>query len=69
MEIKKLNNAISEMCIKYHYNFIDCYDDFSNNNGELYTEFTYDGLHLNSFGYDNLAFWIKPYLQIKKNEN
>mgnify|MGYP006097487195 CR=1 FL=1 len=69
LEIKRLNNAISEMCLKYHYNFIDCYDDFSNNNGELYTEFTYDGLHLNSFGYDKLAFWIKPYLQIKKNEN
>lgn len=58
-EIVKLNQSLKNMSIKYNLNFINCHDDFLNENGDLDENLTYDGLHLNQIGYTKLAFWIK----------
>jgi lysophospholipase L1-like esterase len=59
-EIVKLNQSLKNMSNKYNLNFINCHDDFLNENGDLDEKFTYDGLHLNQIGYTKLASWIKP---------
>jgi lysophospholipase L1-like esterase len=59
-EIVKLNQSLNNMSNKYNLNFINCHDDFLNENGDLDEKFTYDGLHLNQIGYTKLASWIKP---------
>ena len=58
-EIVKLNQSLKNMSSKYNLNFINCHDDFLNENGDLDENLTYDGLHLNQIGYTKLAFWIK----------
>lgn len=63
-EIQKLNESLEKLCFKYHYGFINCYNEFLNNNGDLHEKFTYDGLHLNHSGYIKLASRIKQYLTI-----
>ena len=67
-EIVKLNQSLKNMSNKYHLNFINCHDDFLNENGDLDENLTYDGLHLNQIGYTKLASWIKPNID-SQNEN
>tara|TARA_B100001287_G_scaffold275587_1_gene283637 strand:+ start:4095 stop:4784 length:690 start_codon:yes stop_codon:yes gene_type:complete len=59
-EIIKLNQSLGKLSFKYNLNFINCHDDFLNENGDLDESLTYDGLHLNHLGYLKLATWIKP---------
>tara|TARA_B110001450_G_scaffold50476_1_gene47137 strand:+ start:1235 stop:1924 length:690 start_codon:yes stop_codon:yes gene_type:complete len=59
-EIVKLNQSLNNMSNKYNLNFINCHDDFLNENGDLDENLTNDGLHLNQIGYTKLASWIKP---------
>jgi len=59
-EIINLNKSLKNMSNKYNLNFINCYEDFLNQNGDLDENLTYDGLHLNQKGYTKLASWIKP---------
>ena len=59
-EIINLNKSLKNMSNKYNLNFINCYEDFLNQNGDLDENLTYDGLHLNQKGYAKLASWIKP---------
>lgn len=61
-EIDNLNQALEDLCGKYKFNYINCHDDFLNENGELNRNLSVDGLHLSDLGYDKLAGWIKPFL-------
>jgi len=61
-EIKLLNEALEELCVKHQWNYVNCYDDFLNDNDELIQELSTDGLHLNQKGYNKLAAFIKPLL-------
>lgn len=50
-DIKKLNEMIRLVCEKTGVTYIDAYDEFTDNNGDLKLEYTAEGLHLSDAGY------------------
>ena len=50
-KIMELNAQYEELCIEKNVAFIDTYNDFTDDKGDLKVEYTYDGLHPNSVGY------------------
>lgn len=51
-KIKGLNNKLQSMCEEFHIEYINLYDKFSNDEGFLIEEYSYDGVHLSSNGYE-----------------
>lgn len=50
-QILELNEQLSSICKKYTYEYIDVFSYLVDSTGRLNTQFTNDGLHLNSKGY------------------
>ncbi len=48
---KKLNTLYAATCVEKNVQFIDTYDYFTDDKGNLKEEYTYDGLHPNAKGY------------------
>ena len=50
-KVKELNKKLSNYCDEESCEYINLYDDLIDEEGNLKTEYTEDGLHLNSLGY------------------
>ena len=58
----KLNSALVELCQRRGYTYVDTYSHLIDDEGNLSSEYTRDGLHLTQKGYFALTEVIKPYL-------
>ena len=61
-KIKALNKKISNYCDGKNCNYINLYDDLTDEETNLKEEYTEDGLHLNSLGYVVITREMLPYL-------
>lgn len=61
-KVKELNKKLSNYCNKENCEYINLYDDLIDEEGNLKTEYTEDGLHLNSLGYVVITRELLPYL-------
>lgn len=61
-DIKLLNSKLKYLCLKYKIEFIDTFNSFLGTDGQLKTELTKEGIHLNSEGYLVLSEILKPYV-------
>ena len=62
-KIQALNRAYRDLASIYtNVQFIDLYDTFLDESGQLREEFTTDGLHLTIAGYARLSKALQPYL-------
>ena len=62
-KIQALNRAYRDLASIYtNVQFIDLYDTFLDESGQLREEFTTDGLHLTIAGYARLSKALHPYL-------
>ncbi len=61
--IRNLNVDIRKMCEEYGYTFVDIFHSLIDENGYLKKDYSDDGLHLNSSGFEVWASLIKPYLE------
>lgn len=62
-EILNLNRKIKDFCEKQRLNYIDLTETFTDDNsGNLKTEYTNDGLHLNAKGYLEWKQILTPFL-------
>ena len=60
--IMNLNKQISEYCDDEKCEYINLYDNLTDEEGNLKEEYTYDGLHLSSLGYVVVTRELLPYL-------
>jgi lysophospholipase L1-like esterase len=58
-----LNQQIEKMVKKFNYQYIDLFSHFINNQGELDTHYTDDGVHLNAKGYIRWRDLVKNYVK------
>ena len=63
-EIRERNNFIRQYTESHKLAMIDLYNIYVNNDGNLKSEMTIDGIHLNPHGYDAWAEAIRPYMKI-----
>lgn len=61
-KVKELNKKLSNYCDEEICEYINLYDDLIDEEGNLKTEYTEDGLHLNSLGYVVITRELLPYL-------
>ena len=62
-KIQALNRAYRALASIYtNVHFIDLYDNFLDEGGQLREDFTTDGLHLTIAGYAMLSKALQPYL-------
>ena len=54
-KIKELNEKIKKLCDKNNYTYVDVYPSLKDDKEELKSEFTDDGLHPNSKGYETIT--------------
>ena len=62
IDIKSMNAQINELCVRAGVQYINCYDQLLDSQGELKKELTSDGLHLNQDGYLVLSKVIGEYV-------
>lgn len=60
--IKKINNEIEEYCEEKGVTYLDLYTILSDEDGNLISEYTKDGLHLNKDGYEVVKTFLEQYL-------
>ena len=60
--IKYLNSEIEKLCEEYGYTYVDIFSSLLDEDGYLLKECSYDGLHLNSNGFEIWVEILKPYL-------
>jgi len=71
MDIYKLNNKriiavnklLESFCKSENIIYIDMFSQLTDKNGQLYEEFTIEGLHLNAAGYRFIAEILRPYVE------
>ncbi len=61
-KIRTLNKKLSSYCDGEICNYINLFDDLTDEDGNLKEEYTEDGLHLNSLGYVVITRELLPYL-------
>jgi len=61
-KIKELNNHLQEYCTLNNIEFINVYDNLTDNNGNLDKNYTVEGLHLNFEGYKVVTKILLPYI-------
>lgn len=64
--IKEVNKLLRARCEKEGVNFIDVYDDLTDEKGNLKKEYTIEGLHLSVKGYAALSRKIAPLISENK---
>jgi len=50
-QITLINKSLSDFSIKYNAKYINLYDSFKDNDGQLAKNYSFDGLHMNGVGY------------------
>lgn len=61
-EIVRYNTAIQQIAADHGYSYINLYDSFTDENGKLNLSYSYDGCHLNVYGYQLWKRLIQDYL-------
>lgn len=61
-KVKAANNRLQKLAKKLKVTWIDAYDTFANENGDLKAEYTNDGFKLMGKGYKAWGELLKPYL-------
>ena len=61
--IRKLNADIAVLAEKYGMSYIDVHPLLADGNGQLKSEYTTDGLHLNPIAYEIWSEALKPYVE------
>lgn len=61
-EIVRYNKAIRQITADHGYTYINLYDSFTDENGKLNLSYSYDGCHLNAYGYQHWKSLIQDYL-------
>lgn len=61
-KIKNINKKLKDNCKNHNYIYIDIFKKLEDPNGNLTSEYTEDGLHLNDDGYKIVTDIIKRYL-------
>lgn len=62
-KIPELNVKIKTIAEKHRVTFLDLTDELSDDDGDLKTDYTYDGLHLNVFGFEKVVEKVIPLLK------
>ena len=62
-KIKNINKKLKDNCKNHNYIYIDVFKKLEDSNGNLTSEYTYDGLHLNDEGYKIVTKKKKKYLK------
>ncbi|HHU24310.1 MAG: GDSL-type esterase/lipase family protein [Bacilli bacterium] len=60
--IRRVNRLLEEKCLVTGYPFINVYNNLIDENDNLKREFTLDGIHLSTNGYEEVVQKLKPYL-------
>lgn len=60
--ISSLNATLEKFAQEFNYEYIDLYSHFLDNNQQLKSEYTYDGIHLTSAGYLQWRKLIAKYI-------
>lgn len=60
LSIFSLNDGLRLICREFQIHFVDLYADFLNEEGEMDSSYTFDGVHLSQAGYDLWARLIEP---------
>ena len=61
-KISEVNELIESNSSKHHYGYINLYDDLLDNEGNLNSDYTYDGLHINDKGFEKITEILKKYI-------
>ncbi|MBQ7105853.1 MAG: lysophospholipase [Bacilli bacterium] len=61
-DIKYINSKLKEFCKEKKITYIDVYDALTNEDGDLSTKYTNDGLHLNEYGYIIVSNVLRKFL-------
>ena len=64
-DIIEINEEIKKYCAEENVTYIDLYNEFINEDGDLKLKYTEDGLHMSSLGYLKMTKIITPYLEEK----
>lgn len=67
-DIKNLNKKIRAVCEKMGVIYINAFDEFTNQDGNLKIEYTVDGLHLSNEGYQKQTEILNQAIQNSKNQ-
>ena len=62
-KIGNINNEYSRLCEKYDCVWLDFTNQLKDDKGNLKSEYTYDGLHINAYAYEVVARNIIPLLK------
>lgn len=60
--IRKINRLLEEKANALGYPFINVYDELIDENDNLKREYTLDGIHLSTKGYEQVVRKLKPYI-------
>lgn len=60
--IKGMNVQIKQICEEENLTYINMYDELTDENGNLDSKYTYDGLHPNTLGYAKITRALLPYI-------
>ena len=60
--IQQINPEIEALAAKHGYTFVDLFDEFADENRQLYRELSNDGIHLNDAGYRKYSARLLPFL-------
>ena len=60
--IRKVNRLLEEKTNALGYPFINVYDELIDENDNLKREYTLDGIHLSTKGYEQVVRKLKPYI-------
>ena len=61
--IQKVNKNIKQICKKHNVTYIDVYSHLIDEDGNLKTSYTTDGLHLSNLGYLKVTKVLTPYVE------
>ena len=64
--IIEVNKLLKEMCEEEEINYIDVYDELTDESGNLNIDYTIEGLHLSVKGYEVLTERLKKELEIEE---
>ncbi len=62
-DIRKINEQMRTYCEANGITYIDVYSVLADEDGNLNKDYTTDGLHLNSSGYDVVTSLLRPYVE------